>query len=98
MTESAEAEVTAATVEPGPSRQVSACRHSDHMGARNVSAEACPVYSMVICSSGVTEVARSAPKSGLKGSRGWKSTGPFFTCRQTFGAKAPSSGTNSSYA
>ena len=33
-----------------------------------------------------------APKSGWKGSRGWKSIGPFFTCTSTLLANLPSSG------
>ena len=36
------------------------------------------------------------PNSGWNGSRGWKSSGPFFTCSNTFFRNAPSSGTNSS--
>ena len=36
-----------------------------------------------------------APKRGWKGSRGWKSIGPFLTCTSTFGRKLPSSGWNS---
>ena len=36
-----------------------------------------------------------APNSGWKGSRGWKSIGPFFTCTITFLRNEPSSGLNS---
>ena len=36
-----------------------------------------------------------APNSGLNGSRGWKSTGPFFTCSNALPANWPSSGLNS---
>ena len=36
-----------------------------------------------------------APNSGWKGSRGWKSIGPFFTCTTTFGRNCPSSRVNS---
>ncbi len=46
-------------------------------------------------SSAISGVRGIAPNSGLKGSRGWKSSGPFFTCTITFSRKRPSSGTNS---
>ena len=34
-------------------------------------------------------------KRGEKGSRGWKSSGPFLTCNTTLSRNFPSSGTNS---
>ena len=43
-----------------------------------------------------TAVRRIAPKSGLNGSRGWKSIGPFFTWMMTLSRNWPSSGMNSS--
>ena len=39
-----------------------------------------------------------APKRGWKGSRGWKSIGPFLTCTSTFGRNCPSRGWNSANA
>jgi hypothetical protein len=53
-----------------------------------------PKYSWVICSSVITGVS-IAPKSGWNGSRGWKSSGPFFTCTKTLSRNLSSMATNS---
>ena len=98
MAETGAEAVSVATVDPAPSRYVSDFRHSSHNGARKTREEACPRYSMVIWNSGVTEVSSIRPKSGLNGSRGWKSTGPFFTWMLTLARNCPSRGANSSYA
>ena len=50
----------------------------------------------MICSSAMSGVFGIAPNSGWNGSRGWKSSGPFFTCTITLSRNRPSSGTNSS--
>src|SRR5205814_1003827 len=67
------------TVEPGPRAYVSARRISSHSGARNARWLSWPRYSLVIWTSIIRVVRGIVPNSGWNGSRGWKSSGPFFT-------------------
>ncbi len=87
--------ITFATVEPSPFACVSARSTSSKSGARYTRCVAKPRYSWVTWNSIISGVFGIAPKSGWKGSRGWKSIGPFLTCTSTFGRNFPSRGLNS---
>src|SRR5690606_29986437 len=84
--------------EPSPSAKVSASKISSYIGPTYARCVSCPRYSLVICSSRTRGVCGMAPNNGEKGSRGWKSSGPFLTWTKALGSNCPSSGLNSSYA